>query len=88
MRGKNVDTAIPEPFKMTILARNVQLAGAPEMSNQDWRQEQSSDKDIGPVIELMKQKRHLQYACKEGDPFGIRVILKYKQDLESKNGLL
>ena len=36
----------------------------------------------------MKQKRHLQYACKEGDPSGMRVILKYNQDLELKNGLL
>ena len=28
------------------------------------------------------------YVCKEGDPSGMRVILKYKQDLELKNGLL
>ena len=88
LKGKNTDMAIPEPFETTILAKNVQLAGAPEISNQDWRQEQSSDKDIGPIIELMKQKRHLQYACKEGDSSGMRVILKYKQDLELKNGLL
>ena len=88
LRGKNTDTAIPEPFEMTILAKNIQLAGAPEISNLDWRQEQSSDKDIGPVIELIKQKRHLQYAYKEEDPSGMRVILKYKQDLELKNGLL
>ena len=88
MRGKNTDTAIPKPFESTSLAKNVQLAGAPEISNQDWRQEQSSDKDIRPVKELMKQKRHLQYACKEGDSSGMKVILKYKQDLELKNGLL
>ena len=66
----------------------MQLAGAPEILDQDWRQEQGSDKDIGPVIELIKQKRHLQYVCKEGDPSGMRVILKYRQDLELKNGLL
>ena len=41
---------------MTILAKNVQLAGAPKISNQDWQKEQSDDKDIGPVIELVKQK--------------------------------
>ena len=58
LRGKNFDMAIPEPFEITILAKNIQLAGAPEISNQDWRKEQCSDKDIGPVIELMKQKRH------------------------------
>ena len=88
MRGKHIDTAIPKPFETAILAKNVQLAGAPEISNQDWRQEQGSDKDIGQVIELIKQKRHLQYTCKEEDPSGMRVILKYKQDLELKNGLL
>ena len=76
MRGKNIDTAIPKPFETTILAKNVQLAGAPEILDQDWRQEQGSDKDIGPVIELSKQKRHLQYVCKEGDPSGMRVISK------------
>ena len=70
LRGKNVDTIIPEPFKTTILAKNVQLAGTPEIPNQDWKCEQSSDKDIRPVIELIKQKRHLQYVCKEGDPSG------------------
>ena len=88
MRGKNIDTVIPEPFETTILAKNVQLAGAPEIPNQDWKCEQGSDKDIRPVIQLIKQKRHLQYVCKEGDPSGMRVILKYKQDLELRNGLL
>ena len=78
LRGKNIETAIPKPFETTILAKNVQLAGAPEIPNQDWKHEQGSDKDIGPVIELIKQKRHLQYVCKEGDPSGMRVILKYK----------
>ena len=27
-------------------------------------------------------------SVKEGDPSGMRVILKYKQDLELKNGIL
>ena len=66
----------------------MQLAGAPEIPNQDWKCEQGSDKDIRPVVELIKKKRHLQYVCKEGDLSGMRVILKYKQDLELKNELL
>ena len=65
----------------------MQLAGAPEIRNQDWKCEQGSDKDIGPVVELIKQKRHLQYVFKE-DLSGMRVILKYKKDLELRNGLL
>ena len=59
-KGKNTDTATPEPFEMTILAKNVQLAGAPKICNQDWQKEQNNDKDIGPVIKLLKQKQHLQ----------------------------
>ena len=66
----------------------MQLAGPPEISDQDWSQEQDSDKDIRPVIELIKQKRHSQYVCKEGDPFGMRVILKYRPELELKSRLL
>ena len=41
---------------MTILAKNIQLAGAPQISNHNWQKEQSDDKDIGPVIKLVKQK--------------------------------
>ena len=54
LKGENVDTTIPEPFETTILAKNIQLAGAPEISNQDWKHEQGSDEDIEPVVELLK----------------------------------
>ena len=50
--------------------------------------EQSADEDIGPVVELVRQGKHLQYTCKEGDPSGMRVLLKYKQDLFIGNNLL
>ena len=33
-------------------------------------------------------REHLQYTCKEGHSSGMRVLLKYKQDLFVKNGLL
>ena len=83
-RGKNTNTAVPQPFKTTIMTKNVQLAGVPEISYEVWQKEQSNDNDIGPGVELLKQKWHLQYVCKEKYLSGMRVILKYKQDLELK----
>ena len=66
-RGKNIDTAIPEPFEMTILAKNVQLAGAPKISNQDWQKEQSedigcseSDKQVNLMIVIDHFTRYTQ----------------------------
>ena len=68
--------------------RNIEFVETPKLSNTDWQNEQAEDLDIGPVLELVKGSRHLQYICKEGDSSGMRVLLKYKQDLLIKNGLL
>ena len=46
------------------------------MGKDNWIQEQASDEDIGPMVELVPQGKHLQYTCKEGDPSGMRVLLK------------
>ena len=64
------------------------MAGAPKISKEDWVREQGADEDIGPVVELVRQRRHLQYTCKEGDPSRMRVLLNYKQDLFIRNNLL
>ena len=88
-RGLNSDTVIPHPFAMkTIQVRNIGFVETPKLSNTDWQNEQAEDIDIGPVLELLKGGHHLQYTCKEGDLSGMRVLLKYKQDLLIKNGLL
>ena len=50
--------------------------------------EQEMDEDIGPIFKLVQQGKHLQYTCKERDFSRMRVLLKYKQDLVVKNGLL
>ena len=86
-RGLNADTSIAHPFER-IYIRNVNLTGTPKLSKEDWVKEQGADEDIGPVVELVWLGKHLQYTCKEGDSSGMRVLLKYKQDLFLRNNLL
>ena len=64
------------------------MAGVPKINKEDWVRVQSADEDIGPVVELVRQGKHLQYTCKEGDPSRMRALLKYKQDLFIRNNLL
>ena len=51
-------------------------------------QAQADDPDIGPIVELLQTKQLKQYKAKEDDPSGMRVLLKYRQDLCLKNGLV
>ena len=54
-RGSNADTMIPQPFEQnTIKCCNINLAGAPEISKEDWVKEQDADEDIAPVAELVR----------------------------------
>ena len=88
-RGLNADTTVPLGINFNgVHCSNVQLDSTPKLKWDDWIEEQNNNDNIGPVIELVQQGKHLQYICKEGDPSGMRVLLKYKQDLSLKNGLL
>ena len=87
-RGSNTDTTIPLGINSNnVHCSNMQVNSTPKLTQEDWIKEQSN-KDIGPVIELVRQGKHLQYTFKEGDSSGMRVLLKYKQDLFIRNGLL
>ena len=88
-RSSNVDTTIPLAISSSsVHCNNMQVNSTPKLAQEDWIKEQSNDGDIGPVVELVQQGKHLQYTCKEGDSSGMRVLLKYKQDLVIRNGLL
>ena len=88
-RGFNADTTIPINLDSNpIQCRNVQIDTTPKMGKDNWIQEQRGDEDISSIVELVRQGKHLQHTCKEVDPSGMRVLLKYKQDLFLKNGLL
>ena len=88
-RGSNADTTIPLGINSNnVHCSNIQVNSTPKLMEEDWIKEQSNDEDIGPVVELVQQGKHLQYTCKEGDLSGMRVLLKYKQDLFIRNGML
>ena len=44
--------------------------------------------DIGPIIAIINNKALMQCVAKEGDPSGMRVLLRYQKDLMMKEGLL
>ena len=89
-RGYNGDSSIPEipPGTTVVIARSLVVNNTIKLSMQDWKMEQQADSDIGPVITLINNKALLQYVAKEGDPSGMRVLLKYQKDLMMKEGLL
>ena len=47
-----------------------------KLSKEDWKMEQEADSDTGPIITIINNKALLQYVAKEGDPSGMRVLLK------------
>ena len=62
------------------------LAG--KMTKQQWKKEHMDDPEIGPVIRLVDQKKHLQYKATKDDNPGVKIILRFRDDLKSVDGLL
>ena len=52
------------------------------------REEQANDESIGLILELMKKCQLFKYKCKPEDPTGIKILLKYKNSLLLRKGLL
>ena len=86
----NGDSSIPEipPGTILVIAKCPVVDSTMELSKQDWKMQQQADSDIVPIITLINNKAFLKYVAKEGDPSGIRVLLKYQKDLMMKEGLL
>ena len=63
-----------------------ELAG--KMTKQQWKVEQLDNPEIGPVLRLIQEKRHLQYKPTKEDEPGMKIILRFKDDLKIVNGLL
>ena len=62
------------------------LAG--KMTKSQWKQEQLEDPEIGPVLRLVQEKKHLQYKTTKEDPSGVKIILRFRDDLKLIDGLL
>ena len=62
------------------------LAG--KMTKAQWKQEQLEDPEIGPVLKLMMEKKHLQYKTKKDDNPGVKILLRFKENLKLVEGLL
>ena len=60
-----------EKIYMKQLVSN--LAG--KMTKTQWKQEQLEDPEIGPVLKLMMEKKHLQYKTKKDDNPGVKILL-------------
>ena len=62
------------------------LAG--KMTKTQWQKEQLKDPEIGPVLRLVLEKRHLQYKVRPVDEPGTKIILRFKDNLKLVKGLL
>ena len=89
-RGCNGDSSIPEipPHAISTVAKILVVDGTLKPSRHDWKMEQQTDPDIGPIVTLITNRAILQYVEKEGDSSGMRVLLKRQKDLVMKEGLL
>ena len=73
-----------EKIYMKQLVSN--LAG--KMTKMQWKQEQLEDPEIGPVLKLLMEKKHLQYKIKKDDNPGVKILLRFKEHLKLVEGLL
>ena len=55
---------------------------------EQWREEQANDESIGPILELVKKCQLFKYKCKPEDPMGMKILLKFKNSLLLRKGLL
>ena len=62
------------------------LAG--KMTKTQWQKEQLQDAEIGPVLRLIMEKRHLQYKVRSVDNAGTKIILRFRDQLKLVEGLL
>ena len=65
------------PPDLRVLSKITQARQKLQLTPDEWKQAQADDPDIGPIVELLKDKQLQQYKAKEDDPSGMRVLLKY-----------
>ena len=83
--GTNVSE---EYLPKEILLKSMAIDTMPILNPKDWVKEQMGDVDIYKIIQLLESNQLSTYKAQEIDSSAVRVLLKYRKDLQLKNGLL
>ena len=73
---------------LTIQMHQVVSLLAGKLSRSDWKREQLNDVEIGPVLRLVRTKKHLQYKFTKDDSSAFRTIMRFWMDLRIVDNLL
>ena len=91
-KGESNSLATVEPEMiypdLTIQMHQVVSSLAGKLSRSDWKREQLNDVDIGPVLRLVRSKKHLQYKFTKDDNSAFRIIMRFRMDLRIVDDLL
>ena len=91
-KGESNTLATVEPEviypDLTIQMHQVVSPLAGKLSNMDWKKEQMDDAEIGPVLRLVRTKKHLQYKFLTSDSSAFRTIMRFRMDLRIVDDLL
>ena len=87
-KGCCLESSLPLVPPQSVTAQSIQLDLKPQLTSQEWKNEQRSDPDLGKIIQLLTNKKLLSYKAEGTDTQNMRIYLKYKKDLVLKNGLL
>ena len=91
-KGEVNTTACIEPDvleeKLVLQVHQLVDSLAGKMMKQQWKNEQESDSEIVPVLNLVKQNKHLQYQIQKTDKACSKIWLRFRDNLHLVDGLL
>ena len=91
-KGEANSVAMVEPDmleeKLTLQVHQIVDKLAGQMTKTQWKEEQLKDPEIGPVLRLVLENKHLQYKVEKTDEAGSKVLLRFHDNLHLLNGLL
>ena len=91
-KGEFNSLALIEPElldeRLTVQVHQLVDSLAGDITKPQWRVEQGSDVEIGPVVSLVKEGRHLQYKISKDDNAGMKILLRFRDNLRLVDGLL
>ena len=91
-KGEVNTTACIEPDvleeKLTLQVHQLVNSLTGKMMKHQWKHEQESDSEIAPVLNLVKQNKHLQYQIQKTDEAGSKILLQFRDNLHLVDGLL